>query len=91
MSKQQAPDPEPLMSYPKCPVCNGKCGWEGGPGAGWLPCQACGGVGSTAKQIKQAEAEVGAAHRAWRARRNISEFAKPPATPTLQPSPDPKT
>lgn len=33
-----------------CLTCNGKGGWQGGPGQGWLRCQRCGGVGATVNQ-----------------------------------------
>lgn len=59
----QTTDDAPLLSYLKCPICNGKHGFDA-PG-GWIACGACGGVGSTAAQMNAAEAAVGAAHREW--------------------------
>ena len=36
--------------FSPCLTCNGKGGWQGGPGQGWLRCQRCGGVGATVNQ-----------------------------------------
>lgn len=63
---QAADDPEPLLSFPPCPICNGKRGFDGIPGVGWIACGGCGGIGSTREAIAAAEKQVAADHRAWR-------------------------
>ena len=67
-----ADDPEPLLSFLLCPMCNGRRGFGGERAIGWIACGGCGGIGSTREAIAAAEKQVAADHRAWRERQRAA-------------------